>query len=134
GFSPASIVTIGGVSAPVLSSSNTELLVRAPQISSGLQPIVVTDPATNLQSTFPAALQFGATTGDHLEILSAPFGTTSTGSETDHEFVVRALDVANLPLAGTPITLTITPTTAALLLCNAATCDSTADSLGRANT
>ncbi len=134
GFSPSSTVSIGGASATVVFASATELLAITPQLSSGAQTLMVTDAAGGLQSSFPAAVQFGPAAGDHLVIMSGGFSSTSVGAEADHELVVQTLDAANTPVAGLPLQFSITPSPSILLACGTQTCNVTTDSLGRAST
>jgi hypothetical protein len=130
GFRPSVKVAIGGVDAPVVTVSSTELQVTAPPLADGPATIVVSDPITGGSTTMTDALTAGAVAGDGLVLVAGANPGVPVGAQAPNPIRVRVVDANGAPVAGATVTFTASPESALAFLPCAASCTYGSDALG----
>lgn len=136
GFTPACSVTVGGISARVLSVSPTRLLVAAPPASalrnSGANDVVIVDRSTGGTTSIGSGLIYGAASSDVLRITSQPASSVPVG--TASSLALKLVDAAGAPVRNGEVTVSAAPGTIVLSACNLASCTLVTDANGTAQT
>ncbi len=136
GFTPGCTVTVGGVLAPVLSQTATELRVTAPTLAAlngtAVNDVVVTDTATTGSTTITGGLTYSGAPGDTLSLVTAPSATVPVGASAT--FAVRLLDSNGAAAPNGAITVTAVGGQVVFDACNLASCTLQTDSSGLAHT
>ena len=140
GFRQGNRVTVNGVAATVLSLSSTQIVARAPSLSTvGAtvgQPLTlaVMDGATGGTTAIASALSY-SNIADTVAVLSAP-ASLETGVASATPFAVRVLSADGVTAAsGATVMFTVTQGSAGFVACGgAATCTLQADATGLVQT
>lgn len=134
GFQPGNAVTVGGVSATVISLSATEIVATAPTLAavggSSSNDVTVTDLRTGGKTTISGGLLYGSSTGDVLTVVQAPAASVAVGAPAPLQ--VKLANSASAPVAGAAITFRVTGGTASIAPCGGATCTVATDATGMA--
>ena len=123
--------TIGGVAAPILSTSAEETFIQTPGLGAGIYTLQVTQGSLSAQAL--KAITIGTVSSDQLTLVSSANPLIAEGAISPNPIIVKVTDAASQPLAGIPVTFSVSPTVSAITACNAATCTLATDETGKAS-
>jgi hypothetical protein len=135
GFRNGLTVTIGGVNAPVLSQTGSQMLVNAPARADGLQSILISDPTTGSSSSMSNAVTYGAGPNDLIRLIAGTNPPTPVGAEAANPIRIGVFDPDGVsPVAGASVFLSAAPAVAFAACGGAATCTVLSDDSGMVST
>lgn len=133
GFAPGNTVTIGGVSANVVSVSATSIRVVAPALSSpGAKSITVTDLSTGGSTTITGGIIYSGASSDVLVLTSQPPASVVVGARTLLSMQLKDVNGAGIP--NSEITVSAAVGSVTVGACNLAKCTLVTDVSGMAQT
>ena len=133
GFTPGNAVTIGGVSANVVSISATTIQVVAPPLSSsGAKNVTVTDLSTGGTTTMTGAITYGGASSDVLAVTSQPAASVATGAPS--LLALQLKDGNGVAVRNGEITVSASAGNIVVGACNLARCTLVTDASGVAQT
>lgn len=137
GFRTGNAVTVNGVAATVTGWTANTITMAAPALHAGravTADVTVRDLTTGATTTMTGALQYDAPQ-PALMLRSAPGGEVVAGVAAATPFSVQAVDADGVtPLAGVPVSFSVTGGQARFDLCGAAACTIVTDSQGQIST
>jgi len=135
GFRANTVVSIGGVSSPLLAIAAGKLLVSAPPLADGVWNLDLADPATGASSSMTGVLTYGAGPGDTIRFLPLTSANKAPlGGEVPSPITAQVVGPDGVtPVAGASVYLQAAPAT--LSACGGATgCTLLTDESGLAST
>jgi len=133
GFSASCGVTIGGVSANVVSVSPTEMHVIAPAISAGgAKDVVVTDLTTRGTASITGGVVYSGSSSDKLTLTAQPSGSVAVGSPA--ALALHLADASGNPVVNGQVTVSPGAGNVTLGICNLSQCTLVTDAHGNAHT
>src|SRR5207245_6834835 len=135
GFRPGIAGSLGGLNAPQLAVSATQLIVTTPPFQDGTKSLTVTDPATGSSSVMTDVLTFGAGPTDIIKLIQGANPPTPVGGETPNRILVQATSTdGSSPRNGATVVWNV-PSGAALSACGGGTtCSVFTDATGKDST
>src|SRR6266849_6265779 len=135
GFRPGIAASIGGLNAPVLAVSASQVIVTTPPFPDGTKSLTVTDPATGSSSVMTDVLTFGAGPTDIIKLIQGANPPTPVGGETPNRILVQATSAdGSSPRNGATVVWNV-PSGATLSACGGGTtCSVFTDATGKAST
>src|SRR5712692_3123468 len=135
GFRPGLSASVGGLNAPLLAVSASQLIVTTPPFQDGTQSLTVIDPATGSSSVMTDVLTFGAGPTDIIKLIQGGNPATPVGGETPNPIRVEVTSADGLtPRGGATLVWNI-PSGATLSACGGGTtCAVFTDATGNAST
>lgn len=136
GFKPGLQVSGGGISGQVLSQSATQIQLTLPAaVQDGLATIEVTDPVTGSFSQMIGALTYGAAASDELVLLQGAEPSTPIGAQAASLLRVRAVASDGVtPVNGATVAWSATNGTQLSLCGGVSSCSVLTDEVGESST